>query len=138
MKKKLMLIAAMGMLALAASAASSVSYPYFTFQTADGTVTSVDALSLTMTVTDGKLMVSNGNENYEFPVTELSKMYFSTEKTGGVDDVLSQDVDAPKEVYSVSGVHVGTYTDEATLTSSLQPGMYIVKSNGKIQKIAVR
>ncbi len=133
-----MLIAAMGMLASAVSAASSVSYPYFTFQTADGTLTSVDASSLTMTITGGKLMVSNGNENYEFSVADLSKMYFSAEKTGGVDDVLSSADDAPKEVYSVSGVHVGTYTDVATLTSSLQPGMYIVKSNGKTQKIAVK
>lgn len=133
-----MLIAAMCMLASSAVAASPVSYPYFSFQTADGTVTSVDASSHIMTLNEGKLIVSNGSESYEFPVTNLSKMYFSTEKTGGVYDVLSSDADALKEVYSVSGVYVGTYTDMATLKSSLQPGMYIVKSSGETQKIAVK
>lgn len=139
MKKRTIIMTMCGMLAATAASADTVtSYPYFSFQTIDGNIVSVKSESLTMTIANGKLIVGNGAVSHEFSVTNLGKMYFSTEKSGGVDDTEWSDADTVKDVYSISGVFVGSYSDLSTLVGSLQPGMYIVKSNGKTQKIAVK
>lgn len=87
MKMRTIIMTMCGLLAATAASADTVtSYPYFSFQTIDGNIVSVKSESLTMTIANGKLIVGNGAVSHEFSVTNLDKMYFSTEKSGGVDD----------------------------------------------------
>ena len=72
MKKRFMFLICTCLLGVIAHA---VTYPYLTFQKADGTVVSMGVESLTMTFSDGKLLVSNGTDTHTLTVSELSSMY---------------------------------------------------------------
>ena len=48
-------------------------YPYLTFETVDGTKTSVSSTALTITIQNGKLMAGST----ELTLADLSMMYFS-------------------------------------------------------------
>lgn len=135
MKKKFMfLFSAM----LAVAAAHAETYPYLTFQKVDGSMVSIGVESLTMTFSDGKLIASNGSESQELTVSDLSSMYFSSENTTGIKDIAISDADGEVEVFSIHGVSYGKYCNLQAFTSKATAGVYVVKGNGKTQKIAVK
>ena len=85
-----------------AATAQADDYPYLTFETADGTKVSVAAADLTLTISDGKLVVNNGAQS--FTLTELSKMYFSSTDVTPIDRVTTDTTaTADANWYSLDG-----------------------------------
>ena len=123
---------------LAVAVAYADTYPYLTFQKADGSMVSIGVESLTMTFSDGKLIAINGSESQELNVSDLSSMYFSSENATGIKDIAISDADGEVEVFSIHGVSYGKYSSLQAFTSKATAGVYVVKGNGKTQKIAVK
>ena len=85
MKKKFLmtLVALCGLL----QGAWSYDYPYLTFQTVDGTTTSLSVESLNITFENGQLVAINTDGDEMFALSDLSKMYFSEGSSFLVGDV---------------------------------------------------
>lgn len=132
MKRLLLLTAA----ALSMAMAKADSYSQLTFQSVDGSTLSVGVDALTMTFSDGKLLVSNATESHELTVTDLASMYFSD--PAGVTDIATDAIGGPVQAYSIDGINLGTYADVDEFTSQAAKGLYIVTGNGKTIKIAVK
>ena len=82
LKKQILTL--MVMIAAVSAQADNYDYPYLTFETADGTKTSISTASLTIHIQDGKLMAGST----ELTLADLSKMYFSTsDETTGIEEV---------------------------------------------------
>ncbi len=135
MKKELLFIIGTCM---SGPVAHADSYPYLTFQKSDGTTVSMESASLVMTFSDGKLIASNGTDSQELTVADLSKMYFSEIGATGIQDVDVSDADGEVEVFSLQGVSYGKFSTVQSFLNTAEPGVYIVKVNGKSQKIMVR
>lgn len=133
--KRLVLSAAALTVALTANADT---YGYLSFLTADGSSLSVGVEGLSMTFTDagGKLVVTNSTESRTLDVADLKKMFFSGESATAISEV---DADNKRylQVYTVSGSFVGSFSPRC-LDEELEPGIYLVKKNGKTTKIAVK
>ena len=117
-------------------------FPYLTFVGSDGTVTSLEVESLEMTVTeDGNLVAVNGDGSKTFTLTSLAKMYFSTgdESTAsGISLTETENADNEVEVFTLTGIFLGKFTDSAKAKESLEHGVYILKSKSETLKITVR
>jgi len=113
-------------------------YSYLTFQKSDGSAVSVSVSSLTMTFADGKLVVSNGTDNQELAVADLTSMNFSKTGTSAIKDVVISDADGEIEAFSLQGVSYGKFKSLQTFKSDAAAGVYVIKGNGKTQKTAVR
>ncbi len=135
MKKELLFIIGTCM---SGPVAHADSYPFLTFQKSDGTTVSMESASLVMTFSDGKLIASNGTDSQELTVADLSKMYFSESGATGIQDVDVSDADGEAEVFSLQGVSYGKFSTVQSFLNTAEPGVYIVKVNGKSQKIMVR
>lgn len=121
MKKLLLLLTAL----TATLTAHSQDYAYLTFQTTDGAKISVPASSLTITISGNTLKAGSQT----FDLTNLSKMYFSSDnQSTGVSTLTSDDLDGTSEIYDLNGRKVST--------ANLQKGVYIVKSKNGTSKIA--
>ena len=104
-------------------------YSYLTFETTDGAKFSVQASSLSLTVKGNVLTVGE----YEFVVSNLTKMYFSAVNettTTNVDAVADAVFDDAVEIYNLKGIKVGK--------KKLARGVYIVKTKDGLNKIVVR
>lgn len=145
MKKGLFfLLATMG---LTTAHADNYDYPYLTLQQSDGTLQSVSVESLVLTISDGKLLVTNTDGSQTFTLTALSQMHFSaTDETGNTDDSgqatsiinAPTTLTAPVEVYTLSGISLGTFENIPQAQATLQRGIYVVKSGSQTLKIAVK
>lgn len=121
MKKLQLLLTAL----TATLTAHSQDYAYLTFQTTDGAKISVPASSLTITISGNTLTAGSQT----FDLTNLSKMYFSSDnQSTGVSTLTSDDLDGTSEIYDLNGRKVST--------ANLQKGVYIVKSKNGTSKIA--
>lgn len=123
---------------LLAAIANADTYPYFSFLSTDGNVVSMDVESLQMTFTEegDKLTVSNGEESRTMNVADLEKMYFSTTKATGINELVADN--GPLQLYTASGIYLGTFSSKSDIENNVDAGVYIVKTNGKTTKIAVR
>ena len=104
-------------------------YLYLTFETTDGAKFSVQASLLSLTVIGNVLTVGE----YEFVVSNLTKMYFSAVNettTTNVDAVADAAFDDAVEIYNLKGVKVNK--------KKLTRGVYIVKMKDGLNKIVVR
>lgn len=104
-------------------------YSYLTFETTDGAKFSVQASSLSLTVKGNVLTVGE----YEFVVSNLTKMYFSSVNettTTNVDAVADAVFDDAVEIYNLKGIKVSK--------KKLARGVYIVKTKDGLNKIVVR
>lgn len=129
MKKVLLVLLMMtGMLT-----AHADSYTYLTFEKSDGTLTSVPLSSLSITISGTTLTAGDQS----FALADLTKMYFTTADVTAIDEVKAA-VNGEVEVFSMNGVAMGKYTTVQEAMSSLKTGVYIVKSNGKTVKVAVK
>lgn len=123
---------------LATVSAYADDYGYFIFQKADGTLVSLASESLSMTFSDGKLVATNGTESCTLPLSELSKMFFSSADATGIDSAKATDGDNSLEVFSLQGVSLGSFVTLDAARKSLPSGVYIVKTNVRTFKIAVK
>ncbi len=127
---KMYLFRRMGMMAafaLLGTAAMADDFHYLTFETTDGAKASVEISALSMTI-DGTTLVAG---NQTFPLSNLSKMYFSvsdeTSSATGIrqlDNLNSQEILA---VYDLQGHKIAK--------EQMKKGVYIVKTQGGIYKI---
>ena len=104
-------------------------FSYLTFETTDGTKYSVPASSLSLSVNGNVLTVGE----YEFVISNLTKMYFSTvdeSATTSVDAVMDTVLDEAVEIYNLKG--------EKVEKKELTKGVYIVKMRNGTNKIVVR
>ena len=104
-------------------------YPYLTFETANGTKTSISTSSLTISIQDGKLMAGS----MELTLADLSKMYFSTsdETTGISEELIVISDELATAIYDLNGRQVQK--------DQMRSGqVYIVKTKSGIRKIAMK
>ena len=108
-------------------------YPYLTFETTDGAKASVAVDSLSLSIKGTTLTAGDK----QFTLSNLSKMYFSTEDetTAGIENV--NENDNYIEVYDLQGKRISV--NSATSASSVLPkGVFIVKMKDKTYKLMVR
>lgn len=113
-------------------------YPYLNFTKSDGTETSISVTNLTMTVSDGNLLLTNDSGSQTFALADLTKMYFSATSTG-ITDVNADDATAGEvKAFTLSGVFMGSYDSAAEAKAQLKPGVYLLKSESKTTKTVVQ
>lgn len=133
MKKTLFLF-----MALATSVAGhAYDYPYLTFVSADGTTRSFAVESLTMNVAEKSLAVKNSAEEASLTLADLQKMYFSSEATA-ITQAAANGTRGTVDVFSIEGMRIGSFTSVAEARNALSSGIYVIKTNNKTQKIAVK
>ena len=105
------------------------SYTYLTFETTDGAKVSVSVSSQPVTINLDNSTLAIGNET--FALSDLSKMYFSTQsETTGIQEISSATIDEAADIYDLQGHKV--------TKAQMKKGVYIVKTNSKTYKIVKR
>ena len=130
MKKKTIVLSALlaGVLPVVAD-----TYDYLTFQTTGGEQVSVAVENLSLTVDGGHLVATNGEGSQTFQLSDLAKMYFSSEPTAVTG--VSQSATGKVKVYDTTGAPRGQYPSEADAIGRLSKGgVYIIKSEGETVK----
>lgn len=128
MKKTILTL--MTVIAAVTAQADDYDYPYLAFETTNGTVQTVSVTSLTIKISDGNLVATNGEGTQTFSLKDLSMMYFSSEGTTaikGVETAVSLD-DA--DIYDLQGHQV--------TKDQMRRGVYIVKSKERTYKMIVK
>lgn len=120
-----------------ATSASADSYPYLSFQTADGSVVSLSSNGLNLTVEGSQLVAQNEEGSSKFALADLSRMFFSKQVETSIADLSLDDASHTLQVYTTAGVLVGRFDSERSLRRNVSPGIYVVKKNGRTLKMAV-
>lgn len=134
--KKMRLIMLMLVCAVMARAGE---YAYLVFTNTSGTRTALSVTDLTMTVNGAQLDVVNADGTVHFTLTDLAAMQFSVDGEtlpAGIDEMLN--ADARIEVYSISGMLLGTFDGIEQAVQQLDKGTYVIVQKGKSQKLTVR
>ena len=118
--------------------AQAADYPYLVFTNTGGTTTILSVENLTLSVSGSTLQVTNADGTNSFALTDLTNMQFS--KDGSTVTALENVLQADQavEVFTVSGVRLGTYNSLAQAVKNLHSGAYIIKQNTNAQTIVVR
>lgn len=112
-------------------------YDYLTIVETDGTRTSLTAVGLTITFSDGSLVATNANtsETKTVSLTNLASLNFSTtnETTTGISSIEADgfNLGEAEAVYDLSGRQIPEGT-------SLTRGIYIIKKGGITRKIQIK
>ena len=117
--------------------AQAADYPYLVFTNTAGTTTSLSVSNMTLTVNGSELSVTNAEGTQAFTLTDLAEMQFS--KDGSIT-AIENVIDGEKavEVYSVTGVSLGSYGSLYEAAGILPTGAYVIKQGGKSQTVVVR
>jgi len=118
------------LLFVAALSVKAYDYPYLVFQTTDGTVTAVSVESLSVTISNGQLVATNSDGTKTFTLTELSKMYFSTDGNSDIKVIANSQLKDDYEVYDLQGRKISS--DE------MKSGIYVIKTKDGSQKVNVK
>ena len=110
--------------------AQAATYSYLVFTNTSGTTTAFEVSNLTLTVSGSNLQVTNDEGTVNLVLTELATMQFSTsaDSITAIENVL--DGDQPVQVFSMSGVSLGTFGSLVEAAQHLHAGAYVI-SNGK-------
>lgn len=112
-------------------------YDYLTIVETDGTRTSLTAVGLTITFSDGSLVATNANtsETKTVSLTNLASLNFSTtnETTTGISSIEAEgfNLGEAEAIYDLSGRQIPEGT-------SLTRGIYIIKKGGITRKIQIK
>ena len=118
--------------------AQAADYQYLTIEKTDGTATSLTAVGLNISYSDGKLNATNGTESATLPLSEVSRMYFSNAKeVTAISDLQVLNDDDTATAYDLSGKKIAEGT-LAKLRPRLRKGVYIIKQNNKTKKLLVK
>ena len=132
--KKILVLAVTVVCAVMAQAAD---YPYLVFTNTAGTTTVMSVSSLTMTVSGSSLQVTNSDGTETFALTDLASMQFSAEGTvTAIEHVL--EADRPVEIFSVTGVLLGSFGSLREAVRGLSAGAYVVKQGVSTQTVVVK
>lgn len=125
-------------LALSCGAAAAGSTLQLAFMTGDGNVTAIDATSLSMTVSEDHLLVSNSTGSMSLNLSDLVKMYF-TDSASGMELMPVNMTATEVCAYTTDGRFAGKFDSVTKAMSSLPAGIYILKTtDNQTLKIAVR
>ena len=113
-------------------------YIYLTLRTANGGETPLVVDKLRLTVSNGQLVATNSDGSVTFPLSELRVMYFSNDASGISTDIVSMPNDGAVEVYTTSGVLVGSYASLTEAKATMKRGIYVIKTNDKTFKIVLQ
>lgn len=104
-------------------------YTYLTFETTDGSKTSVDVSSLPVTINLDNSTLTIGNQT--FALADLSKMYFSTQsETTGIQEINSATTDEAADIYDLQGHKV--------TKAQMRHGIYVIKTKQGTRKVSVK
>jgi len=118
--------------------AKAYEYPYLVFLNNEGTATTLSVESLSITVSDGKLVATNVNGSQTFSLSDLSKMFFSkTTDLTGINE-MGTAYEEEVEVYTTGGVALGKFNNISAANASLKKGIYVIKNSQKTYIIAVK
>ena len=102
-------------------------YTYLTFEMTDGAKVSVEASSLTITIS-GTTLKAGGQS---FTLSNLSKMYFTTsDETSGIKAISAEELNEASEVYDLNGRKVSK--------DQMKKGVYVIKTKSATYKIVVK
>ena len=139
--KRILLSALCVVMALAASAQS---LDYIVVQQADGQQVSLPAVGLKITFRNQTMHAVSGTQVADFPLTGLTKMFFSATPTA-VENVTVQQgmvriVNGRLQVNAPAGAKVSVYTPDGRQVegNSLLHGVYLVKVNGRTYKLMAK
>jgi hypothetical protein len=118
--------------------AQAATYNYLVFTSTSGTTTAFEVSNLTLTVSGSNLQVTNDEGTVNLVLTELAAMQFSTsaDSITAIENVL--DGDQPVQVFSVSGVSLGTFGSLVEAAQQLNAGAYVISNGKKSQKIVLQ
>lgn len=122
--------------ACASIAAMAADFPTITFEMTDGTSKTLESENLSMTFQDNNLLAVNNEGIFQTPVSGISKFYFSS----GVQavDGIETDADSKVNVFSTTGVFMGSFENIEAARTSLSPGLYIMRTGSKNFKTVVK
>ena len=104
-------------------------YNYLTFETTDGTKTSVDVSTLPVTINVDRSTLTVGNQT--FALADLGKLYFSTQNvTTGIEEISSDGIDDDAVIYDLQGRRV--------TKTQMRRGIYVMKTKQGTRKVSVR
>ena len=118
--------------------AQAATYNYLVFTSTSGTTTAFEVSNLTLTVSGSNLQVTNDEGTVNLVLTELAAMQFSTsaDSITAIENVL--DGNQPVQVFSVSGVSLGTFGSLVEAAQHLNAGAYIISNGKKSQTIVIK
>ncbi len=119
--------------------ASAADYDYLTVLMSDGTEQSFTASGLSITFSDGYMVVNENGTSTSLSLATLSKMYFSTTATA-IRDINTTDADVliKGDFYDLQGRKVLSDQAIATAASQLPKGIYVVRKGNRSVKITVK
>lgn len=111
-------------------------YNYLIFQQTDGTEQAFGVSGLKLTFENGNMLVQQNGVTSTFPLSQLSKMFFSGDTTG--IEQLKENEEQPLTVFSPSGVRVGVFSSPTDLQQKLPRGVYMMKQGDKTIKVYIK
>lgn len=133
MKKILVLVVAV----VCAGIAQAADYPYLVFTNTAGTTTALTVSNMTLSVNGSELTVTNSEGTQAFTLTDLAAMQFSKDgEVTAIENVI--DGEKAVDVYSVTGVGLGSFSNLHEAAGVLRTGAYVIKQGGKSQTVVVR
>jgi len=127
--KKLKTILLTAILVISFATIKAEDYKFFTIEKTDGTSQTMTAVGLTIKYTDGYLVAQNGNETTKILLSDLKRMYFTNE-AAAISDITDEKA-SNNETYDMQGRRI---TDKPLMNR----GIYIIKKDGKTQKVFVK
>jgi len=107
-------------------------YTYLIIEDASGNKTDLAVASgITLTPGSTYLKTVNGSTTGQLTLTDLTKMYFGT--ATGISQVSLSETSAV-EVFSASGISMGTFPSVADAKSRLKGGVYLIKQDKATKK----
>ena len=127
--KKLKTILLTAILVISFATIKAEDYKFFTIEKTDGTSQTMTAVGLAINYTDGYLVAQNGNETTKILLSDLKRMYFTNE-AAAISDITDEKA-SNNETYDMQGRRI---TDKPLMNR----GIYIIKKDGKTQKVFVK
>ena len=127
--KKLRAILLTAILVISFATIKAEDYKFFTIEKSDGTSQTMTAVGLTINYTDGYLVAQNGNETTKILLSDLKRMYFTNE-AAAISEITDEKA-SNNETYDMQGRRI---TDKPLMNR----GIYIIKKDGKTQKVFVK
>lgn len=110
---------------------------HLVFETTNGAKIPFNAKNLTMNVNGADLDVTNDETSAKLTLSELTKMYFSTD----ISAINSPEI-TPKsesvEIFSLSGISLGKNISIEEAKKNLSTGVYLFKSESGTTKSSVK
>ena len=132
--RKILLMTAVALCAILAQAET---YSYLVFTNTAGTTTAFSVPNLTLTVEGSNLQVKNDEGTVNLVLADLAAMQFSATGTlTAVENVLLGD--EPVQIFSVSGVRIGSFGSLLEAAQQLSAGAYVISNGKNSQTIVVR